>query len=394
MKNKLFLRNLCSLSFCAALCCIPIKKSWAVVPSVVVPNSATNTEGSGENAFPFDIGSTGRIDTMRYQQLYDASQFSNFSAGGFITQVIFRPDAFAGGAFSTTLPDIQINLSTTSVPDDGLSLTFANNIGPDETVVFSGPLPLSSAFSGGIPKDFDIVINLTTPFFYDPSMGNLLLDVRNFGSGITTFFDAALEHHDGTSRISTNSKDGVNQTVANFGDSEGLVTGFTFNSSGLLLTNAASELGGFDVALPGIECRGLNARRLYEIVFTFNNNIVSVEGASTSCGELNGGGVDSSDPHRVIVHLRRVVCNGGTIAVSLTDINDDQGNNLPTASTSMTLLLGDVTGDGVVDQSDVHEVVLHKGEPIDETNFRDDVNVDGQIDATDVRLVKSETMLP
>ena len=219
MKNKSFPRRLCSLSFCGALCFIPMKNSDAVVPNVVVPNSATSTEGDGENAFPFDIASTGRTDTMRYQQLYDASQFSNFSSGGFITQIIFRPDAFAGGAFAATLPDMQINLSTTSVPDDGLSLVFANNIGPDDTVVFSGPLPLSSDFTGGVPKDFDIVINLTTPFFYDPSMGNLLLDVRNFGSGLTTFFDATTRRHDGVSRISTNTKDGVNQTIANFEDS-------------------------------------------------------------------------------------------------------------------------------------------------------------------------------
>jgi Dockerin type I domain len=74
----------------------------------------------------------------------------------------------------------------------------------------------------------------------------------------------------------------------------------------------------------------------------------------------------------------------------------DGRDHLATASTSITLLLGDVTADGVVDQTDVHEVQIHKGEPVDETNFRDDVNVDGQFDATDVRLVKKSvgTMLP
>jgi len=366
------------------------------VPSVVVPNSATNIEGDGANSFPFDISSTGgRVETMRYQQLYDASQFSGFGSGSFITQIIFRPDISFGFAFASTLPDMQINLSTTSVPENGLSLLFASNIGADETVVFSGPLPLSSNFTGGSPKDFDIVINLATPFFYDPSMGNLLLDVRNFGAGLTTAFDSMAQPHDGVSRISTNSRNGVTQPEANFKDTEGLVTGFTINSGVLTLTSAVSELGGFDVALPGIECRSNGAQRRYSIVFTFNNNIVSVGEASSSCGQLGGTTIDSNDPRRVIVNLRHVSCDGSDIAVSLTDINDDQGNNLPAASASMTLLFGDITGDGAVDDVDLQEVRMHKGETTNETNFRDDVDADGVIDSKDGHLVElAATMLP
>ena len=396
LKTKSFLPSLFCLGLCGAVCLFSIKDSYALVPSVVVPNSATSTEGDGSNSFPFDISSAGRpIETMRYQQLYDASQFSAFGPAGFITQIIFRPDVSFGFAFDSTLPDMQINLSTTSVPDDGLSFLFASNIGADETVVFSGPLPLSSDFSGGVPKDFNIVINLTTPFFYDPSMGNLLLDVRNFGAGLTTAFDSMMKQHDGVSRIFTNSRKGVNQTQANLKDTEGLVTGFTISSSVLELTNAMSELGGFDVALPGIECRSNSAQRRYSIVFTFNNSIVSVGEASSSCGQLSGTTIDSNDPRRVIVNLRHVSCDGSDIAVSLTDIDDDQGNNLSTASASMTLLFGDVTGDGAVDDVDLQEVRMHKGETTNETNFRDDVNADGVIDSIDGRLVKSAaTMLP
>lgn len=393
MKTRSFLRSLCGLGFCGAVCLISVKTSYALVPSVVVPNSAANTEGNGANAFPFDISSAGRpTNTMRYQQLYGAAQFSS---AGFITQILFRPDA-AGVAFNTVLSDMQINLSTTSVPDDGLSFLFANNIGSDETVVFSGPLPLSSDNTGGGPKDFDIVINLTAPFFYDPSAGNLLLDVRNFGAGLTTIFDSTMQQHDGVSRVTTNSRNGVNQAEANFGDTEGLVTGFTIASNTLVLTNAASELDGFDVALPGIECRGGGPKGLYSIVFTFSNNIISVGGATSSCGQVAGIIIDSSDPRRVIVNLRHATCDGSNVAVNLASINDDQGNNLPAATTSMTLLFGDVTADGAVDDADVDEVRMHNGEATDATNFRDDVNVDGEIDSKDRRLVKSAagTMLP
>ena len=130
------------------------------------------------------------------------------------------------------MPDIQINLSTTSATDDNLSLTFANNVGITDTIVFArGPLSLSSAFTGSAngPKDFDIVITLTTPFFYDPSMGNLLMEVRNFGGGQTSFFDAtsSFAFFDGVSRVTTSTIGNANSTVADNRDSLGLVTGFT-----------------------------------------------------------------------------------------------------------------------------------------------------------------------
>jgi len=154
---------------------------------VVVPNVNATVEGDSNNAFPFNISS------MRYQQVYSSSQFSSFGGPEMITQIIFRPDATTGNAFSSTLPQIQIDLSTTSATPATLNTTFSNNVGTDDTVVFGpGPLSLSSSFTGPAagPKNFDITINLTTPFLYDPSKGNLLMDVRNFLGGATTQFDA------------------------------------------------------------------------------------------------------------------------------------------------------------------------------------------------------------
>ena len=199
-----------------------INPAHAIVPTVVVPNSARTTEGNTNNGYPFDLGQTG-LTSQRYQQLYAASQFGS---GGLITQIIFRPDATSGQAFTSTLSDIQIDLSTTSAADDGLSTTFANNVGANDTVVFArGPLTLSSAFTGppNGPKDFDIIITLTTPFLYNPAMGNLLLDVRNFGGGSTCSFDAVFTPADGVSRVF--SLTGVNATTGST-DTLGLVTGF------------------------------------------------------------------------------------------------------------------------------------------------------------------------
>jgi hypothetical protein len=149
--------------------------------SIVAPNGLTGTEGNIDNTYPFSVA-----ETMRYQQVYAASQFGAIAAGGgMITGIAFRPDAVYGNAFTHTIANIGIDLSMTTAGPGGLSLTFANNVGANDTTVFNGSLTLSSAFTGpaGGPKNFDILIPLTTPFYYNPAAGNLLLDIRNFSSG-------------------------------------------------------------------------------------------------------------------------------------------------------------------------------------------------------------------
>jgi hypothetical protein len=148
---------------------------------VVAPNHLAGTEGNADNSYPFSVA-----ETMRYQQVYAASQFGTLGADpGLITAIAFRPDAVYGYAFTHTIGSIQIDLSTTAAVPGNLSLTFANNVGADDTTVFNGSLTLSSAFTGPAsgPKNFDILIPLSTPFYYNPAAGNLLLDIRNFSGG-------------------------------------------------------------------------------------------------------------------------------------------------------------------------------------------------------------------
>ena len=220
-------------------------------------------------------------------------------------------------------------------------------------------------------------------------MGNLLLDVRNFDGVTTTFFDANATGADGVSRVTTNIGGDVHSETANLKDSLGLVTGFTIIPNALVLTSAASEIEGFEVVLPGIECRSAGARRHYTAIFTFNNNVVSVGGANISCGAVTSRTIDSTDPRRVILDLRDVFCNQSDVTITVTDITDDQGNNLPKASAVMTLFVGDVTADGVVDQADVQVIQQHKGDVTDDSNYRADVNADGQVSSLDAKLVRS-----
>jgi hypothetical protein len=195
---------------------------------LVIPGGDASTEGNSSNGLPFNISGIS-IASERYQQVYGSSAFPDNLI--LITGIDFRPDATFGSAFSNTIPSIQIDLSTTPSAVDALSLTFANNVGVDDVSVFpDGPLSLSSADTGPIggPEAFDIHIQFTTPFLYDPVSGNLLLDVRVFDGASTTQFDAANSGSDAVSRVYTIGN-GVGSATANGADSIGLVTQFDFS---------------------------------------------------------------------------------------------------------------------------------------------------------------------
>ena len=204
---------------------------------IVVPNAQTTSEGNAFNLIPFSMG-TGGQPTTRYQQVYASAQFGGEL--GIITQITFRPDAGVGAPFTGTISNAQINFSTTTRAPDALSTTFASNVGVDDMVVYGRSLTLFSAFTGppGGPKDFDILIDLQAPFFYDPSAGNLLLDIRLFSRLTPTqFLDTQNTTGDLTSRLRSN--DGVDSPTG-IADTLGLVTRFTVTTvpepSTLLLT--------------------------------------------------------------------------------------------------------------------------------------------------------------
>jgi hypothetical protein len=62
----------------------------------------------------------------------------------------------------------------------------------------------------------------------------------------------------------------------------------------------------------------------------------------------------------------------------------------------MGVLLGDTTGNGTVNATDVSETKSKSGQSVNASNFRDDVTVSGNINSTDVSTVKSKsgTALP
>ena len=225
----LFGRNRCKMMAGAVVLAALVMPLGSVRADVVVsPNTLETVEGNSDNAFPFNIGGP----SQRYQQVYASADFDALEQ--LITAISFRPDLSFGDPFASTLPDIQINLAYTNAAPDALSSTFADNISANDTIVFArGPLTLSSSdtpsdpLNPNSPRNFDITIPFTTSFIYDPSQGNLLLDVRNFGGGSTTQFDADNASGDSISRATNFGSGDVNSTMAANHDSLGLVTQFT-----------------------------------------------------------------------------------------------------------------------------------------------------------------------
>ena len=144
---------------------------------VIVPNDRALVEGDWGNGFPFSYSSSAH-----YQQVYDASQFMVLGTnGGSINYIGFRYHGNYNTA-SMTYNSMVVRLSTTLKPVDNLSSIFAENLGADAGIVFSGryvlgvtPPPADHQLH---PWPFPMFIFFNTPFQYNPAAGNLLLDIQ------------------------------------------------------------------------------------------------------------------------------------------------------------------------------------------------------------------------
>jgi hypothetical protein len=151
----------------------------ADVFDLYIPANSENVEGNDVSDLPF-----GYPSPVRYQQVYNASAFSRVPAGGaFLTGIFLRGDCLP--AWSGTVTNVQVKLSTTAKAADQLSPVFAENIGPDETAVFFAATYIPPGHWGlpscPAPGFFGNPMNLSVLFWYDPTRGNLLLDLRHSG---------------------------------------------------------------------------------------------------------------------------------------------------------------------------------------------------------------------
>jgi hypothetical protein len=122
-------------------------------------NTVTAGVNTAANAIPF---SSGAFYSSEYQQIYRGGVFSG-------------PVKITGLAFTSSDVfqqfGLTVRLSTTQNTPLSPGSSFASNLGPDLTSVFSGNVKTTGASS------FNFIVNFTTPFTFDPSAGGLAVDL-------------------------------------------------------------------------------------------------------------------------------------------------------------------------------------------------------------------------
>lgn len=171
-------KRFCVILMCSALLLCGFGEARATGDiSVVVPNGFDHLEGDMRM---YPIITDNPPPGFREQALISAIQFLRIEQPMWITGWSFRPDASATTPRQVTYHDCQVRLSTTAKTPNTISTRYADNIGPDETLVFSDTLIFSTEGGPGL-KGFDYVSELQEPFYYDPNEGNLLIDFRAGG---------------------------------------------------------------------------------------------------------------------------------------------------------------------------------------------------------------------
>ena len=163
--------------------------------------------------------------------------------------------------------------------------------------------------------------------------------------------------------------------------------------------------GTFDIplALTGpvsIECRSGGANMDYQIVLTFAapiayDDVAVVSGTATIASvsptappATNGTGLT-----QLTINLTGVA-NAQRVTLAIFGATD--GTDRGDVGLRVGFLLGDVTGDGNVNASDITETKSQTGHAVSSSSFRDDLNANGEINSSDVALakIKSGTGLP
>ena len=65
-----------------------------------------------------------------------------------------------------------------------------------------------------------------------------------------------------------------------------------------------------------------------------------------------------------------------TVTVEISGVNGGGG----TADVAFGFLIGDVNGDRMVTKTDGNQIKADKSQPVTGSNFRDDINLNGQVD--------------
>jgi hypothetical protein len=148
----------------------------------------------------------------------------------------------------------------------------------------------------------------------------------------------------------------------------------------------------FDINLPfagppGIECRTGGVNNDYQVVVSFANAVTF-----TSADVTSGSGmvVSTTGNNTAVVTVNLTgVTTAQRITVTLFDV--DNGTSVGNLEIPMGILVGDTSGNGLVNGTDVSQTKAQSGHPVTGSNFREDITGNGTINGSDVSSVKLQS---
>lgn len=264
----------------------------------------------------------------------------------------------------------------TFFPVAGLNFTFNNTA---STSMPSGSMLMSGTFA---PTNFDPVGNVDGFPAPAPLVGP-------YGSTFGPFLNT---DPNGLWKLYI-----VDDVVGNDGQFAGgwSMTITTAGPAALQLNSAVSRkthgaAGDFDVNLPltgapGLECRSSGGN--HTLVFAFSTNVVSGE-ATVASGVGTVLGSPTFSGNTMTVNLTGVT-DVQTLGVMLANVTDNTAQVLPNTTVSLNFLIGDASGNGSVNGSDVGQVKAAVAATVSAANFRNDVIANGNINSSDVGQTKA-----
>jgi hypothetical protein len=174
------------------------------------------------------------------------------------------------------------------------------------------------------------------------------------------------------------------------------IDGLTVTTTDCPLLGATSRkthgaAGPFSINLPLVDLHGAvgienrSSAGSHQIVATFSGPF-SVGSVAVTSG--TGAVTFSTAGADCIINLTGVT-NAQRLAVTLSNVYVGGYNGNITIP--MGVLIGDTSGNGSVNASDVTQTKTQSGQPVGAGNFRTDVTVNGSINASDVNLVKTNS---
>jgi len=192
---------------------------------------------NSQNRFPFGtdpVVPPNYAAGATYQQIHSGAAFG---AGPItITQIAFASVPFGSGGPGTANFNFNLRLGTAATSLAAPSATFSANRGADLTTVFSGGITAMMTRTG----TFDFIINLTTPFTYNPTNGDLLLDVVI--NTPTTFSNGSLYFLSGTSTDSVRIFNDTPSATGTINPSNVLRTRVEFNRGAVVIPEPATMI--------------------------------------------------------------------------------------------------------------------------------------------------------